>query len=110
MAVLPHPPQLPGQPIDKVQHILAFTVLTALAVAGWPGAARWRLFLGLSGFGVLIEIVQAIPALHRSADWRDWLADTAAILAVLVFVALVERLRGVAQPAAAPRNGMSRRP
>lgn len=109
MAVLPHPPQLPGQPIDKVQHILAFTVLTALAVAGWPGTARWRLLLGLSGFGALIEVVQAIPRLHRSADWRDWLADTAAILVVLAVAALIERVRARAQPAAAPRNGMSRR-
>lgn len=109
MAVLPHPPQLPGEPTDKVQHILAFAVLTGLAVAGWPGSAWWRLLLGLSGFGLLIELVQAIPALHRSADWRDWLADTGAILAVLALAAVVERVRNGAQPVAAPRNGMSRR-
>jgi hypothetical protein len=89
MAVLPHPPQLPGAPADKFQHILAFVTLTGLAVAGWPAAARLRLLLALSGFGVLIELVQAIPALHRSPDWRDWVADTGAILAVLALAAAV---------------------
>jgi hypothetical protein len=93
MAVLPHPPQLPGAPTDKVQHVLAFAVLTALAAAGWPGAPRLRLLLGLSGFGVLIELAQMIPALHRSADWRDWLADTGAILAVLALAAAIGPLR-----------------
>ncbi len=93
MAVLPHPPQLPGEPTDKVQHSLAFATLTGLAVAGWPAAGWLRLLLGLSGFGVLIELIQAIPALHRSSDWRDWLADTAAILAVLALAAAVRRLR-----------------
>lgn len=92
MAVLPHPPQLPGEPPDKVQHILAFAVLTALAAAGWPGAPRLRLLVGLSGFGVLIELIQTIPALHRSADWRDWLADTGAILAVLALAAALRPL------------------
>ena len=71
----------------------AFAVLTALAAAGWPGAPRLRLLLGLSGFGVLIELVQMIPALHRSADWRDWLADTGAILAVLAIAAAIGPLR-----------------
>lgn len=92
MAVLPHPPQLPGAPTDKIQHILAFAVLTALAAAGWPKAPRLRLLAGLSGFGVLIELVQMIPALHRSADWRDWLADTGAILAVLALAAALRPL------------------
>ncbi|MCX8475585.1 MAG: hypothetical protein MT490_07270 [Sphingomonas sp.] len=92
MAVLPHPPQLPGAPTDKVQHILAFAVLTALAVAGWPEAPRLRLLVGLSGFGILIELVQMIPALHRSADWRDWLADTGAILLILALAAAIRPL------------------
>jgi hypothetical protein len=94
MAVLPHPPRLPGDPVDKVQHIAAFAVLTALACAGWPAASRLRLLLALSGFGALIEIVQAIPVLHRSSDWQDWLADTGAILVVLALAAAA-RFAGV---------------
>ena len=82
MATLPHPPAIPGQPSDKIQHVLAFTVLAALAFAAWPWK-RWLLIVvGLSAFGALIEIVQLIPALHRDGDWIDWLADTAAVLVV----------------------------
>lgn len=102
MAVLPHPPQLPGEPSDKIQHIAAFAVLTALACAGWPAAARLRLLLALSAFGALIEIVQAIPALHRSADPLDWLADTGAILVTLVIAPAVLRLADGRRPRAAP--------
>lgn len=102
MAILPHPPQLPGEPTDKVQHILAFVTLTGFAVAAWPDVSPLRLFLGLSGFGVLIELVQAIPALHRSSDWRDWVADAVAILVVLALAAGLSRVRrrGTGYPAA----------
>lgn len=93
MAVLPHPPQLPGAPNDKLQHILAFVTLTGLAVLGWPALARLGLLLALSGFGVLIELVQAIPGLRRSSDWRDWVADTGAILAILALAAALDRAR-----------------
>jgi hypothetical protein len=92
MAALPHPPRLPGQPEDKILHILAFVVLTALALAAYPRAAWWRVVLGLSAFGALIEFVQAIPALHRDADWLDWVADTGAVLVVLALALGIRRL------------------
>ena len=40
----------------------------------------------LSLFGAVIEIVQSIPALHRDSDVLDWIADTAAVVVVLVLV------------------------
>ncbi len=40
----------------------------------------------LSLFGALIEVVQAIPALHRDSDVLDWLADTVAVVVVLLIV------------------------
>ena len=86
MAVLPKPPQLPGQPSDKIQHILAFTVLAGLAAAAYPGARLLKILLLLSAFGALIEFVQTIPALHRDGDWVDWIADTAAAAVVLLLV------------------------
>ena len=82
MATLPRPPVIPGQPIDKVQHIIAFSVLAALAFTAWPWKCWLPIVVGLSAFGALIEIVQLIPALHRDGDWIDWLADTAAVLVV----------------------------
>ncbi|MGE0178333.1 MAG: hypothetical protein AB7O91_00760 [Sphingomonas sp.] len=89
MALLPHPPQMPGAPSDKVQHILAFLTLTALALAAYPGVSRLRLALALSAFGALIEFLQLIPALNRDAQWLDWIADTGAVLAVLAVAALL---------------------
>jgi hypothetical protein len=91
MACLPRPPQLPGAPTDKVQHILAFAVLTILASAAWPGRAM-AIFAGLAVYGAAIEFVQLIPALHRSGDWRDWFADVGAVAITLAVVALVRRV------------------
>lgn len=91
MAVLPKPPQLPGQPSDKVQHILAFAVLAALAAAAYPRARLIKILLLLSAFGALIEFVQAIPVLHRDADWVDWIADTIAAGVVLLLAALIRK-------------------
>jgi VanZ family protein len=86
MAVLPHPPELPGEPSDKIQHIAAFATLGTLAAWAYAGTALLQLLAGLSLFGALIEVVQAIPALHRDADVKDWLADTIAIAFVLVLI------------------------
>lgn len=92
MAVLPQPPQLPGAPTDKVQHILAFVVLTILANAGYSRLRPMTVVFALAGFGALIEIVQAIPALHRSSDIVDWLADMAAALITMAIVIGLRRL------------------
>jgi VanZ family protein len=86
MAVLPHPPEVPGHPNDKVQHIAAFATLALLGSFAYPRAALIRLLLWLSLFGAFIEVVQAIPALQRDSDVLDWLADTAAVAAVLLVV------------------------
>jgi VanZ family protein len=86
MAVVPHPPEVPGEPNDKVQHIIAFATLALLGSFAYPKAALTRLLVGLSIFGALIEVVQAIPALHRDSDVLDWLADTAAVIVVLLLV------------------------
>ena len=91
MAVLPQPPQLPGAPSDKIQHIIAFAVLAALAAAAYPRSGLLRILAGLSAFGALIEVVQTIPALHRDGDYVDWIADTLAAAVVLGVAALLRR-------------------
>jgi VanZ family protein len=93
VALMPQPPELPGAPSDKVQHILAFATLALLARAAYPRASLLWLILGLSAFGALIELAQLIPALHRYAELADWIADTAAAAAMLLLIALVRRLR-----------------
>ncbi|HJQ16014.1 MAG TPA: hypothetical protein VJ859_03355 [Allosphingosinicella sp.] len=89
MAVLPHAPELPGHPLDKVQHIVAFMVLTALGCWGYPRARLVAVAVWLSGFGASIELVQGLPFVHRDSDAMDWIADTLAIAFVLIVMALV---------------------
>lgn len=89
MALLPKPPSLPLSPGDKVLHMLAFATLGALAAIGWHKAPVLWLFGGLAAFGGFIEIAQAIPMLHRDAQWSDWFADMAAGLLALTLVRAV---------------------
>src|SRR4029079_8436962 len=86
MAVLPHPPDVPGHLNDKIKHIIAFVTLAALASFAYPWTALARLLVYLSLFGAFIEVVQAIPVLHRDSDIKDWVADTAAVAVVLALV------------------------
>ena len=86
MAVLPHPPEVPGEPNDKIQHIAAFATLALLGSFAYPATALLRLLAGLSVFGAFIEVVQAIPALHRDSDVLDWIADTVAVVVILIIV------------------------
>ncbi len=80
MALLPQPPSISGyQFSDKFNHMLAFSVLTTVARLAWPRASLWVPVLLLSLYGAAIEGLQMIPALHRDADLRDWVADGIAI-------------------------------
>lgn len=86
MAVLPHPPRLPGDPSDKVLHVTAFATLGFLGAFAYPAASLLRLLVPLSLFGALIEAVQAIPALNRDSDVVDWIADTLAAGVALLLI------------------------
>lgn len=88
MAVLPKPPSLPIDNLgDKFAHMLAFFTLSLLAGVGWPRASLLRATVWLSVVGAGIEVVQLIPFLHRDSDWRDWVADSAAIVVAMIPVA-----------------------
>lgn len=86
MAASPTPPSIPGEPPDKIMHMVAFATLGALAAAGFRRIGVAPLFLGLTAFGALIELVQAIPLLHRDSDVVDLLADMAAAFPALALV------------------------
>ena len=93
MATLPHPPRVPGDPVDKVQHIAAFATLALLGAAAYPRTPLTRLGERLSFLGAMIEVVQSIPALHRDCDIMDWIADTLAVTTILLIVWLMRRAR-----------------
>jgi hypothetical protein len=88
-AVIPAGEAIPLFPWDKAQHFTAFYGLTGLAVAGYPRRNLFTIGLALSGFGILIELVQALPFVQRDCDFWDWVADTIAIAAAMAPMLLV---------------------
>lgn len=94
MAVIPHPPHIPGEPNDKLQHTIAFVTLALLGSWAYTAARPLKLLAWLSLFGAMIEIIQMIPALHRDADVLDWLVDTIAVALALLLVRWRRRTSG----------------
>lgn len=93
MATLPHPPEM-LEASDKVQHALAFLVLTALHKLAYRDFGLWRRLLVMALLGGAIEVAQMIPELHRDPEWMDWAADVAAaFVASVAVVVLVPRRR-----------------
>ncbi len=92
LALMPHPPHMPKLG-DKAQHMLAFGTLAFLGAVAFPRFPRLHLAERLSFIGALVEVLQAIPALHRHCDIRDWIADTLAIAGVLAVMAVFRRPR-----------------
>ena len=91
LAIMPAPQAPDLGAGDKVNHIAAFVVLSLLGRYAHRRDPVWRLGLGLSLFGALIELTQAIPILRRDASFWDWVADSAAILLTLAVSLAVER-------------------
>jgi len=94
MALLPRPPVAALGLNDKFQHMAAFAVLSLLAWLAFPRQRLRVLFLALAAIGGLIEVLQMIPALHRDADVKDWIADCLAIGGVLALGGVWRRIRG----------------
>lgn len=91
MAALPQPPHLPGEPSDKLLHVIAFATLALLGCLAYPRVSLLKLALALSAFGAAIEAVQVIPDLNRDSEFMDWVADAAAVAIILVLVFLWRR-------------------
>lgn len=76
---------------DKWVHAGMFFVLTSLGLLSVAknGGASWMkllIALGAVAYGGLLEIMQAVFFSRRSADWLDFIADSAGcLLAVLLF-------------------------
>ena len=90
---------------DKYNHMLAFFVVTLLGRLAYPLLPVWAIAVLMAGFGGAIELSQAIPFIHRDAEWADWFADCGAVLAGLVvawpLVVLANRRRSGHDPLAA---------
>lgn len=76
-------PDLPSMPpnADKLEHALAFFVLSACAVQLFlPGRPLLQAMIGLVLLGVGIELAQGMFTIDRSADPLDALADGVGVL------------------------------
>lgn len=69
---------------DKLNHMLAFFVVTILCRLAYPRLPVPLIALLMAAFGGAIELSQAVPFIHRDAEWDDWFADCGATLAGLI--------------------------
>ena len=60
--------------LDKWLHILSFLFLSLWFSGQYKRSSYWRLVVGLTTFGVLIELCQRMIS-YRTAEWMDLLAD-----------------------------------
>lgn len=65
MALVPKPPAALLVAGDKILHMAASAVLSALAFLAFPRRRVIELFAALAELGALIEILQMIPVPHR---------------------------------------------
>jgi hypothetical protein len=82
-AVLPGNGGVHVFPWDKAEHFACFYALTAVGAFAFPRLKAVWLALGLALLGAAIEVVQGLPMVARDSDWKDWVADVAAIAAAL---------------------------
>ena len=86
-------------PWDKAEHFAAFFALTACAITAFARVRLVWIGCGLSACGAAVELIQALPFVNRDCDWRDWVADTVAILAVMGVVVAARIRRAWAEAA-----------
>lgn len=88
--------------------LLHFFLFFLCAVIGGPLLLRWFslgiVAIGLLGFGMAAEILQAF-SVDRTADFVDFVADEAGILAALVLIAVVRQIFRFAMPEQAHGGG-----
>ena len=71
---------------DKINHFIAYAVLTGLIAMGWPKLRPMALVAVAFCFGVSLELVQGAMDLGRTASLLDALANLAgASFAALLF-------------------------
>jgi hypothetical protein len=83
-------------PWDKADHFASFFAITAAAVVALPRVRLVWIALLVSAAGGAIELIQALPGVGRDCDVWDWVAENAAIAAVVGLVIAAEVRRQLA--------------
>ena len=90
LALAPAPPEEADLGWDKLNHFAAFLALAVVAALGYARATL-AVGTGLLGYGVLIELLQALTP-TRTSEVADVLADGVGIALGLALMALLARL------------------
>jgi hypothetical protein len=91
MFLAPAPESSPATPDDKVVHALTFATL---AMSGlWARVPLVPLGLGLLGYAVLTETLQALLPIERHGDALDAVADAVGVLLVIGAALVISRRR-----------------
>lgn len=88
LSLVPSPPQMPGLlGWDKLQHAGAYGLLSLLIAQTLntlprlrPEKAWWRAALAAICYGGLMEILQLLMHLGRTAEWSDLAADALGVV------------------------------
>ncbi len=72
---------------DVWLHLLTFFFLSVWFAGQYSRSSYWRLVVGLTAFGILIELIQRMIS-YRSAEWMDLAADVGGI-GIGIVVAMV---------------------
>ena len=94
-----------GRP-DLLIHLSTFGAWTAILIsAGFFGAVLSRRNIGTAAviapiYAAIDELLQAIPFVHRTAAFDDWLANCLGILLVVGGAMVIRTVRARATPAA----------
>lgn len=75
---------------DKVQHIAIFALFALLWRLAGPKVATVVL-VGVA-FGALIEVLQYVLPINRSADWIDFFADSIGIAIGVLLAPLAQKI------------------
>jgi VanZ family protein len=79
----------------KDSSLTHFGVFFVCVAVGGPLLLRWFnlgiIVVGLVGFGLAAEVVQAFPA-DRTGDFVDFVADEIGVLAALAIIAVVRQI------------------
>lgn len=75
---------------DKAQHIAIFALFTLL----WRLAGLKFITAALVGFlfGALIEVLQYVLPINRSADWADLFADSIGVIVGMLLVPIAQKV------------------
>lgn len=76
---------------DRVEHAVVVYLLVMLGLVAFPRLPIWLPATGMIAFGVMVEAVQALPAVLGDAQAGDVVADAVGALAATLPIWLARR-------------------